>query len=254
MSGNEIDCITYLQCKLVQVGGVGLCLLLAAFLGVVLSLFFLRNKQAVVTVKLAKFTHSSYGQLLLTSIGILWASIISVFGGKLQEQWFEDKAWGYENLFFGVAVVLAIVLSVLHYIYSQIKEQQSQSRPSFDSINENSIQGVMAMANVNNCILDLKGIVEKEKNKKGSVLNNSKNSDNYNVTLDNAIVACVKSILLVTKKVSEGNDDVNVKANIFNLIPAKAARVSFSSEEEFQQENSYIFTKDSIENSPFFLF
>lgn len=252
--GENLDNMTYFQEKLLQVGNVGICLFIIACLGLVISILFLYKKQAKITVSLAKFTHSSYGQLLLTSMGILWASLISVFGGKLQEQWFDGKTWGAENLFFGVSVILAIILSILHYIYGQIKEQQNQSRPSFEAVNENSTQGVNAMGIINNCILDLQNIVRLEKNKPGVILGDAQTSNNYNLTLDNAIETCMKSILLVTKRVNEGNDDVNVKANIFNLIPAWAAHSSFSCKRNHQQENNAIFTKESIDNSPFFLF
>lgn len=252
-ASDEIAKITYVQAKILQVGDIGLYLLIITVIGLILSVFFLKNKQSPVTVSFAKFTHSPYGQLVLTFIGILWASLISVFGSKLQKQWFEGKEWQAENLFFGVSVVLAIMLSILHYIYSQVKEQQNQSRPSFDAVDENSIQNVNSMSIINNCIIDLQNIIRLEKINPGSVLG-STGSNNFNITLDNAIETSMKSILLVTKRVNEGNDDVNVKANIFNLISARSAQNSFTSEKNHQQENNSIFTKESIDNSPFFLF
>ncbi len=253
-NGDAAEVPSYFLTKLAQVGDIGIYLAAAAVVGLVLSLVFMKTKRSEMTVKIAKHTHSSYGQLLLTLIGIFWASIISVFGSKLQEQWFEGKVWGSENLFFGLSVILASVLSVLHYIYSQVKEQQNQSRPSFESINENSVQTVNSMNIINSCVLDLQNIVKLEKNKPGSVLGDPETSENYDKTLDSAIETCMKSILLVTKRVNEGNHDVNVKANIFNLIPARAAHDSFSCEANHKQENSSIFTKKSIDCSPFFLF
>lgn len=253
-NGDKVEVPSYFYAKLDQVGEIGICLAIAVVIGVLLSLALMKSKHSEITVKLAKCTHSSYGQLLLTLIGIFWASIVSVFGSKLQEQWFEGKEWGVENLFFGLSVVLAAVLSVLHFIYNQVKEQQNQSRLSFESINENSVQTVNSMSIVNSCILDLQNIVKLEKNEPGSVLNSTETSGNYDKTLDSAIETCMKSILLVTKRVNEGNHDVNVKANIFNLIPARAAHDSFSCEASHKQENSSIFTKNSIDFSPFFLF
>ncbi|WP_299807806.1 hypothetical protein [uncultured Shewanella sp.] len=246
--------LDYLGAKWLQIGDVGVPLLIVMSLGIVLSVYFLFNKRSGFTLLLAKFTHSSYGQLLLTSIGILWASIISVFGSKLQEQWFEGKTWGAENLVFGVSVVLAIILSVLHYIYSQIKEQHSQSRPSYNAINENSAHSVNVTSIVNSCMLDLKDAVTKEKRDKGSFLANGESTKQYNESLDSALKICMESILLVTKRIGEGNDGDTVKANIFNLIPSNLAHASFINQGEHKQEGESIFTKDSIDNSPFFLF
>lgn len=253
-SPETVEVPSYLSVKLVQVGDIGIFLFFSAVCGLILSLVFMRTKRSDITVKISKYTHSSYGQLFLTLIGIFWASIISVFGSKLQEQWFEGKTWGAENLFFGLSVILAAILSVLHYIYSQIKEQQNQIRPSFESINENSIQTVNAMGIVNRCILDLQNIIKLEKSNPGSVLGDPEKSTIYDKTLDSAIQTCMKSILLVAKRVDEGNHDVNVKANIFNIIPARAAHESFSSKNNHKQENRSIFTKESIDYSPFFLF
>ena len=157
------ELMNYLFLKWTQIGDVAVPLIVIMFVGLLFSIYFLRNKRSDFTIFLAKFTHSSYGQLLLTSIGILWASIVSVFGSKLQEQWFEGKHWGAENLVFGISVILALVLSVLHYIYSQIKEQQNQSRPSYDAINENSVHNVNVTSIVNTCMLELKDNVVKEK-------------------------------------------------------------------------------------------
>ena len=246
--------LSYLDDKWLQVGDVGTPLLIVMFLGIILSVYFLFNKRSSFTLFLAKFTHSSYGQLLLTSIGILWASIISVFGGKLQEQWFEGKPWETENLVFGVSVVLALTLSVLHYIYSQIKEQHSQSRPSYNAINENSVHSVNVTSIVNSCMLDLKDAVTKEKRDKGSFLGEKGETEKYNEHLDSALKICMESILLVTKRINEGTDDVTVKANIFNLIPSTSAHASFMKKREHKQEGESIFTKDSIDSSPFFLF
>jgi hypothetical protein len=253
-NGDVLEVPSYFSTKLDQVGNIGIYLAVAALVGLVLSLVFMKTKRSEMTVKIAKYTHSAYGHLLLTLIGIFWASIVSVFGSKLQQQWFEGKPWGAENLFFGFSVILASVLSVLHYIYSQVKEQENQSRLSFDSINESSVQTVNSMNIVNSCILDLQNIVKLEKNKPGSILGDPEKSANYDKTLDNAVETCMKSILLVTKRVNEGNYDVNVKANIFNLIPARTAQESFLSGENHKQENSSIFTQKSIDSSPFFLF
>lgn len=248
------DLLNYLDAKWLQIGDIGIPLLIVVLIGLLLSGYFLFNKKSNVTIFCAKLTHSSYGQLFLTAIGIFWASIVSVFGGKLQEQWFEGKPWGAENLVFGISVILALILSVLHYIYSQIKEQHSQSRPSYKSINENSIHSVNVTRIVNSCMLDLKDAVTKEKRQKGSFLNDTQSTAKYNESLDNALTTCMESILCVTKRIGEGDDDITVKANIFNLIPSSSAHASFMSQGEHQQDGEAIFTKDSIDNSPFFLF
>ncbi|NVP03206.1 hypothetical protein HWA77_23650 [Photobacterium damselae subsp. damselae] len=246
--------LSYLDAKWLQIGDVGIPLLIVIIMGFLLSGYFLLNKRSGITLFWAKLTHSSYGQLFLTSIGILWASIISVFGGKLQEQWFEGKSWGTENLVFGISVIMALLLSVLHYIYSQIKEQHSQSRPSYDSIHANSMHSVNVTSIVNSCMLDLKDAVTKEKRLKGSFLGDDESTEKYNTSLDNALTTCMESILLVTKRIGEGNDDITVKSNIFNLIPSAAAHASFINQGEHKQDGKAIFTKDSIDNSPFFLF
>ncbi len=246
--------LSYFESKWLQIGDVAAPLIIVMIFGILMSGYFLLNKRSDITLFFAKFTHSSYGQLLLTSIGILWASIISVFGGKLQEQWFEGKVWGAENLVFGISVILALILSVLHYIYSQIKEQHNQSRPSYNAIQENSVHNVNVTSIVNSCMLDLKDVVTKEKREKGSFLGDNKNAEEYNKLLDSALKICMESILLVTKRISEGNDDVTVKANIFNLITSASVHASFIEQGEHKQEGESIFTKQSIDNSPFFLF
>ncbi|TOQ59596.1 hypothetical protein CGG91_22595, partial [Vibrio parahaemolyticus] len=96
-NGDVAEVPSYFSTKLAQIGDIGIYLAVAAVFGLVLSLVFMKTKRSEMTVKIAKYTHSSYGQLLLTLIGIFWASIISVFGSKLQEQWFEGKVWGPEN-------------------------------------------------------------------------------------------------------------------------------------------------------------
>ncbi|WP_104027879.1 hypothetical protein [Vibrio jasicida] len=246
--------VGYFGSKLVQVGGVGITLFFTVVIGILVCGTFLLTKRSKLTMAIAKSTHSAYGHLLLAGIGIFWASSVSVFGSKLQEQWFEGEAWGLENLLFGIPVTAALVLSVLHFIYSQHKEQMSHSRPSHDAINENSNQCVNMIGVVNGCVQDLRKIVQSEIASSGSVLGNGRVVNRYSETLDNAIETALESVLLVTRSFIEGNDEVHIKSNIFNLIPSQAVLRSFIIDESHKQENNSIFGKGSVENSPFFLF
>lgn len=236
------------------VGDIGVALAAFTIIGIIICFVSLRARQNKIVISISKFTHSAYGQLLLASAGMFWASIVSVFGSNLQEQWFHGKTWEIENLLFGLPVILALTLSVLHFIYGQIKENQSQVRPSFKAINECSAQSVNIINVVSNCVLDLQKIISAEKNKVGKIISNKKIRENYNTTLENAIKTCMESILLITKKFIEGNDGITVKSNIFNLISSNAAQIEFLSSNTQPDPSTSIFSKESIETSPFFLF
>lgn len=245
-----IEKTTYFE----QMGTVGIILTILIIFATIICFLIVRNQNTPIVRKVARMSHSAYGHLLLAGLSIFWASCVSVFGTSLQEQWFAGATWKRETLFFGVSVILALIVGVLHYIRAQRKEAENQARPCVDAINENSSQCINMSDIVNTCIFDLDKIIRIENAKQGSVLGKKRKYNKYNRTLDNAISTCLESVLKVTKKFSEGADELHIKANIFNLVPSHSAKTSFEQNATHKQDNNSIFSKDAILNSPFFLF
>lgn len=241
----------YLMSKYDQIGYVKITLFFIIFFSILLCFVFLKGRRSVIILTMSKWTHSVIGNFILAGIGILWASLVSVFGTQLQQQWFGNVELGNETLIFFISVTIALIMSFLHYIQSQHNELQNRHRPSFEVLMENSKQSIHLMTVVSQCINFLQSIYAKENTSKGSVLGNKIKREKYNETLDNAIENNIKSILIITKKIIEGYDDVNLKANIFNLIPSGDVRRDFNNS---KKSSDSIFNDEAVNNSPFFLF
>lgn len=246
--------MNYLSDKYTQMGYMGIIVFVVILFGIIACVIFLRKKRSVWVMRLASMTHSAYGHLLLAAIGIFWASSVSVFGTQLQKQWFDGEVWGFESLFFAIPVTFALVLSVLHYIYSQHKEHTNQTRASYNAVNENGTQCINMLSVINSCVQDLRKIMQAETHQVGSILGNEDLVNSYNDTLDSAIDTVQESILKVTHRFLEGNDDVTIKSNLFSLVPTSSLLNTFQSEDVYKQENHSIFSKNAVVSSPFFLF
>ncbi|EOE6725271.1 TPA: hypothetical protein PCI20_001072 [Klebsiella pneumoniae] len=237
--------------KLNQIGAVGTYLLIVIICSVSLCFYFSKKRKENITSFMSKWTHTANGNFVLVGVSIIWASIVSVFGSQLQQQWFGGTDWGIETFIFGTSVALTLILSFLHYIQSQEKELQSYTRPTYEAIKENSTQCLNLMKVINDCIQDFKFIEAKESNKRGIVFDDESEREKFNTSMDKAIETAIQSVLLITKRSIDGYDDLHLKANIFNLINSSAVYSGLSKESD---NNNSIFNAKAVTSSPFFLF
>ncbi|MNS04563.1 hypothetical protein D3C72_359270 [compost metagenome] len=220
-------------------------LCIATFI-IVIAIIFTKNSPF--TLHISQLTHTPYGNIFIISASIVWASMVSVFGSTLQNQWFGTEDIGNETIAFLTSVLVTIILSVLHYIQSQHKENKNQARPCFDAITQNSEQTINTLKIVYECAQDIAKIKQAEERNIGSALSISSLNETMENKLDSAFNTTICSILAVTRDFIEGAEQVHIKANVFNLIQATSIKKDSNTREK------QIFSISSVENSPFFLY
>ncbi|MGN5081747.1 hypothetical protein ACTG2F_02185 [Aeromonas sp. 31P] len=213
-----------------------------------LVILMIYNKNATITLRASQFTHTPYGNTFIISASIIWASMVSVFGSTLQNQWFGKDKIGGETLAFLIPVLVTVILSVLHYIQSQHKENKNQARPCFDAVAQNSEQTINTLGIVYECAQNILQIKQAEERSFGSALGQLSLNETIEHNLDSAFNSAICSILTVTRDFIEGTEQVHIKANVFNLIQATSIKRDSTTREK------QIFSIASVEQSPFFLY